>query len=79
MVERKRKKIRRKYVIKSADDFTTAKDKVRQLIQAKAQRVIRIEKRGKQFRQNRTFVTDNKRFYQELGKKQIGINKSPTA
>ena len=39
MGERKRKKIRRKNVIKSDDDITTAKEKVRQLIQAKAQRV----------------------------------------
>ena len=44
--------IRRKYVIKSDDDNTTAKEKVRQLIQAKAQRVRRFGKRGKQFRQN---------------------------
>ena len=36
---RKRKKIKGKYVIKSDDDITTAKEKVRQLIQAKAQRV----------------------------------------
>ena len=39
MGDRRRKKIKRKYVIKSDDDITTAKEKVRQLIQAKAQRV----------------------------------------
>ena len=79
MAERKRRKISRKYSIKNEDDINIEKGKVRQLIQAKSQRVRRFEKRGKQFRQNITFATDTKRFYRELGKKQIEVNRPPTA
>ena len=69
MGERKSRKIRRKYSIRNDDNIITAKEEVRQLINAKAQRRIRrFEKRVKQFRQNRTFATDTKRFYRELGK-----------
>ena len=79
MGERKSRKIRRKYSIRNDDNIITAKEEVRQLINAKAQRIRRFEKRVKQFRQNRTFATDTKRFYRELGKKKIGVNKPPTA
>ena len=79
MGERKSRKIRRKYSIRNDDNIITAKEEVRQLINAKAQRIRRFEKRVKQFRQNRTFATDTKRFYRELGKKKIEVNKPPTA
>ena len=75
MAERKRRKTRRKYSIKNEDDINNAKENVRQLIQEKAQRVRRFENRGKQFRQNITFATDTKRFYRELGKKEIEVNR----
>ena len=74
MGERKCRKIRRKYSIRNDDNIITAKEEVRQLINAKAQRIRRFEKRVKQFRQNRTFATDTKRFYIELGKKKIEVN-----
>ena len=79
MTERKRRKIRRKQSVKKENDIDIAKEKVRQLIQAKAQRVRRFEKREKHFKQNRTFATDTKRFYRELGKKQIEVDKPQTA
>ena len=79
MTERKRRKIRRKYSVKNENDIDIAKEQVRQLIQAKAQRVKRFEKREKQFKQNRKFATDTKGFYRELGKKQIEVDKPPTA
>ena len=76
MTERKRRKIRRKDSVKNENDIDIAKEKVRQ---AKAQRVRRFERREKQFKQNRTFATDTKIFYRELGKKQIEVDKPPTA
>ena len=76
MTERKRRKIRRKYSVKNENDIDIAKEKVRQ---AKAQRVRRFERREKQFKQNRTFATDTKIFYRELGKKQIEVDKPLTA
>ena len=50
MSEKKVKKIRRKYSIRNDDNIITAKEEVRQLINEKAQRIRRFEKRVKQFR-----------------------------
>ena len=54
------------------------KEKLKQQIQAKAQRIRRYEKRGKQLRQTTIFKENTKKFYRDLGKKQIDIDEPPT-
>ena len=76
--DRKKRKILRRYAIKDEVDIDVEKKKLKQKIQAKAQRIRRFEKRGKQFRQNRLFKSKPKVFYRELGKHQIVINDTPS-
>ena len=54
--ERKRRKIMRRYKIKEERDINTEKEKLKQKIQAKAQRLKRFDKRSRQFRQNKLFL-----------------------
>ena len=53
------------------------KHKLKQQLQAKAQRVKRFEKRQKFFHQNKTFKENAKSFYKEPGKKTIDIKAPP--
>ncbi|XP_073231990.1 uncharacterized protein [Porites lutea] len=46
-------------------------------IQAKAQRIRRYVKRSKQFSQNQMFANDRKKFFRNLGKDQISVEKPP--
>ena len=48
-------------------------------IQAKAQRIRRYVKRSKQFSQNQMFMfaNDRKKFFRNLGKDQISVEKTP--
>ena len=57
ITERKRK-IMRRYKIKEERDINTEKEKLKQKIQAKAQRLKRFDKRSRQFRQNTLFKTN---------------------
>ena len=77
--ERKRRKIMRRYKIKEERDINTEKEKLKQKIQAKAQRLKRFDKRSRQFRQNKLFKTNPKLFYRELGNKKLTINDLPSA
>lgn len=52
--ERKRKEIEKRYDIKKPGDVPIIKEKLKQQIQAKAQRIKRFEKRNKHFRQIRS-------------------------
>ena len=52
MTERKRRKIRRKYSVRNENEIDIAKEKVRQLIQAKGQRVRRFERETVRTKQN---------------------------
>ena len=52
---RKQRKIKRRHNIKKMEDIPDGKEKLKQHIQAKAQRIRRYEKRGKQFKQNKLF------------------------
>jgi len=76
--QRKIRQMRKRYIIKKTDDIPEAKEKLKQQIQAKAQRIRRYEKRSKQFRQNKLFKTDTKKFYRELGKSQVQVKDPPT-
>ena len=75
--ERKRKEIEKRYDIKKPGDVPIIKEKLKQQIQAKAQRIKRFEKRNKHFRQNKIFKEDGKKFYRELGKKKIDVDEPP--
>jgi len=50
------------------------KEKLKQQIQAKAQRIKRFGKRNKHFWQNKIFKEDSKKFYRELGKKKVDVD-----
>lgn len=67
----------RRYAIKKQEDIDTEREKLKQRIQAKAQRIRRFEKRRKQFLQNRRLKSNPKVFYQELENKQSDINEPP--
>ena len=66
--ERKRKQMLKRYNIKNQAHLATAKEVLKQQLQAKAQRIRRF---AKFFWQNKTFKQDAKKFYRELGKKRI--------
>ena len=74
----KENKLKKDYKIKKVSDIPTAKEILKQRIQAKAQG-IRFEKRNKHFRQSWIFKEDAKMFYRELGKKKIDVDETPTS
>ena len=75
--QRKERQMKKRYNIKNRGDIPEAREKLKQQIQAKAQRIRRYEKRSKQFRQNKIFKSDPKKFYRELGKNQIEVKEPP--
>ena len=74
---RKKRKIIRKYRLKKEEDIVSAQERLKQKIQAKALRLNRFDKRSKQYRQNKLFREDQKRFYRELGKTSIKVEEPP--
>ena len=75
--KQKFKTIQKKHKITKEEQITTLKEGLKQKLQAKAQRLRQYTKRSKQYRQNKVFKEDAKRFYRELGKKTIKIQKPP--
>uniref|UniRef100_A0A8C6P0Q3 Reverse transcriptase domain-containing protein n=1 Tax=Nothobranchius furzeri TaxID=105023 RepID=A0A8C6P0Q3_NOTFU len=76
--KRKKRQMKKRYDIQDTTDIVEAKEKLKQQIQAKAQRIRRYEKRSKHFRHNHVFKVDPKKFYRELDKKQIEIKELPS-
>ena len=74
---KRKERVKKKYKIVSVQDIETAREIIKMKIQAKAQRVRRHEKRSKQYKQNRLFQNDRKKFYRTLGKSQIQVEKPP--
>ena len=74
---RKLKKILKKHKVVSEDQLTACKEDLKQALQSKAQRLQRYIKRSEQYKQNKRFRDDTKRFYRELGKKTIQIETPP--
>ena len=79
---RKLNKMKKKYAMKKREDL---KETLKQKIQLKAQRIRRYEKETSislKFpcfhRQSNTFKFDKKKFFRELGSKQINVEKTPT-
>ena len=75
---RKRRRVKRKHKLQNENDITTAKERIKQKVQVKAQRIRRFEKRTKFYRQNKIFKTDVKKFYLETGKQPIEIKEPPS-
>ena len=59
---RKRNKMKKKYAMKKREDLPPLKETLKQ----------------KFYRQNNTFKSDQKRFYREIGSKQINVEKPST-
>ena len=60
---RKGRKVKRKYKSENENDITTAKERIKQKVLVKAQRITRFEKRTKFYRQNKVIKTDTNKFY----------------
>ena len=73
---RSAKKLKRKYQLNEGNTLEV-KETIKQKVQLKTQRVQRFEKRSKFYRQNNIFKSDAKRFYREVGKEPIKVEKIP--
>ena len=71
-------RMKKKYKMKNFEDLTPMKETLKQKIQLKAQRMRRYDKRSKFYWQNNTFRMDKKKFYRELGKTQVTVEKPPS-
>ena len=76
-IRRKLKTILKKHKITADEQLIACKEDLKQALQAKAQRIRRYTKRSEQYKHNKMFREDSKRFYRELGKKTIQIEKPP--
>ena len=70
--------MKKKYKMKNCEDLAPLKETLKQNIQLKAQIIRRYYKRSKFYRQNKTFKMEKKKFYIELGKTQVTIEKLPS-
>ena len=76
-IRRKIQTILKRHKITADEQLIACKEDLNQALQAKAQRLRRYTKRSEQYKQNKMFREDSKRFNRELGKKTIQIKKSP--
>ena len=74
-IRRKLKTILKKHKITTDEQLIACKEDLKQALQAKAQRIRRYTKRSEWYKQNKMFREDSKRFYRELGKETIQIEK----
>ena len=70
------KKINSKYNLHKCE-MDTKIEILKQKIQLKAKRINRFKKRSNFYKQNKTFKENAKKFYRELGKSQISVEKPP--
>ena len=70
------KKISSKYNLHKCE-MDTKIEILKQKIQLKAKRIDRYKKRSNFYKQNKTFKENAKKFYRELGKSQITVEKPP--
>ena len=75
-IRRKLKTILKRHKVTADEQVIACKEDLKQALQAKAQRIRRYTKRSEQYKQNKMFREDAKRFYRELGKETIQIEKS---
>jgi len=69
--------IEKKYKISDENTLLIAKESLKQRMQVKAQRLRRLEKRDRFYRQNKVFQTNAKKLYREIGKVRIDLEKHP--
>lgn len=74
----KKRKIFQKYKVTNAREVAELIEKLKQKIQAKAQRIRRYEKRKNQYIQNKMFKENTNRFYRHLGAKAIEVTAHPS-
>ena len=61
-LKRKKRRIYQKYRVTNAREVAQLTETLKQKVQAKAQRIIRYEKREAQYSQNKMFKEDTKKF-----------------
>ena len=71
----KLKTILKKHKTTADEQLIPCKEDLKQMLQAKAQRIRRYTKRSEQYKQKKTFREDAKRFYRELRKQTIQTEK----
>ena len=76
-ISKKKQKIKRKYKITTNQDLQTTRESLKMKILAIAQRIRRYEKRSKQYKQNQMFSNNRKKFFRNLGKEQVPVEKPP--
>ena len=75
---RKKRKIFKKHRVTNATQVAQLTETLKQKVQAKAQRIKRYEKRETQYSQNKMFKEDTKKFYRNLGIKNIEAREPPS-
>ena len=73
----KPKRIINKYHLKEEHQISFIKEEFKQKLQCKAQRLLRFIKRNNFYRQNKIFEIDAKKFYGEIGKNIVRVDKIP--
>ena len=73
---RKGRKVKRKYKLQNENDTIMAKERIKQKVQVKAQRIRKFEKRTKFYKQNKIFKTDTKKHYGSTGRWEKNPSKS---
>jgi len=74
----KKRKIFKKYRVTNAMEVAQLTETLKQKVQAKVQRIRRYEKRETQYSQNKMFKDDTKKFYRNLGMKNIEAREPPS-
>ena len=74
----KRGRFLKKYNVTNAREVGQLTETLKQKVQTKAQRIRRYEKRETQYSQNRMFKEDTKKFYRNLGMKNIEAREPPS-
>ena len=77
-INRKKRKIFKKYGLTNATEVAQLTETLKQKVQAKVQRIRGYEKRETQYSQNKVFKEDTKKFYRNLGMKNIEAREPPS-
>ena len=74
-ISKTNQRIKKKYKTTTNQELQTVRKSLKMKIQAKVQRIRRCVKRSKQFSQNQMFANNRKKFFRNLGKEQISVEK----
>ena len=74
-ISKKNQRIKKKYKITTNQELQAMRESLKMRIQAKAQRIGRYVKRSKQFSQNQMFAHNRIKFFRNLGKQQLSVEK----